>query len=297
MRPVDTPARSYADSADRELEADVMRFVAILALCLVAISTLVDDLPPAPPPAAVITPRPDPAEPAQPAKIEGPTSIPAARVLRTMVPASPASPPASASARAGDAVPITSAERAAGRPSEPRSPAPVAAPSPEPPPTVSGTPTAPRVRPTSARTGAPAPSVASAADGPPSPGATDTRPRRGFTLRFATDAALLRLVARGTAEVFVFDGAETLRLALAAAGPIFSPAPGPSQFHAIDGATVPAVLQEALAARAPLSDEAVWGVTLPADTRRALAGLIRSHDGGALVIDERGRVRLEAVDD
>jgi hypothetical protein len=104
-------------------------------------------------------------------------------------------------------------------------------------------------------------------------------------------------VARGTAEVFVFDGGETLRLALAAAGPNFSPAPGPSEFHAIDGATVPAVLQEALAARASLSDEAVWGVTLPADTRRALARLIRSHDGGELVIDERGRVRLEADDD
>ena len=41
--------RVGSDGSDQQLEADVMRFVAIIALCIVAISTLVEDaLPPAP---------------------------------------------------------------------------------------------------------------------------------------------------------------------------------------------------------------------------------------------------------
>ena len=80
------------ESGDHELEADVMRFVAILALCIVAISTLVDEAA-----APVSAPAPVSAKTLPPA--------PPAQTTPLMVPAPPVSP--SASARTGGVEPIT----------------------------------------------------------------------------------------------------------------------------------------------------------------------------------------------
>ncbi len=294
IRPAGPAGRGSAETADHELEADVMRFVAILALCLVAISTLVDDLP---------APGPVPADtgplPAAPDPAPGDAET---RVYETMVPASPASPPASAAARAGDAEPITDLPRSIG--ADPQ-PAPVAPPARERPAPRSVGPDAAGPRPATPAprtpTAPPRATPAAPAELPataPTPAEDSPRAvqRRGFTLRFASDAALLRLVAGGAAQLFVFADDETLQLGLEPSGPAFTPAAGPSQFHVVEATTVPALLREALAVRGLDPGAVVWGVTLPAATRAAIAEMIRANDGGELVIDQRGRVRLE-VDD
>jgi hypothetical protein len=271
-----------------------MRFVAILALCLVAISTLVDELPPPGPATADAAPLPVAPDPA-PADSE-------ARVFETMVPAPPASPPGSAAARAGGAEPITDLPQSIGAEPQPAAVAPPARERPasrsvgldaagsRPATPAPRTPTAPPRATPAAPAELPATAPTPAED---SPRAVQ---RRGFTLRFASDAALLRLVAGGAAQLFVFAGDETLRLGLEPSGPAFTPAAGPSQFHAVDATTVPALLRDALVAGGFDPGAVVWGVTLPAATRASLAEMIRAHDGGELVIDQRGRVRLE-VDD
>lgn len=101
------------------------------------------------------------------------------------------------------------------------------------------------------------------------------------------------MVARGAAEVFVFDGTETLRLSYGAAGPDFHAAPGPGQFHAIAASTVPALLQRVLVLDGRDPAAVVWGVTLPPATRADLARLIGQYEAGELVIDERGGIELE----
>jgi hypothetical protein len=303
--------RPGGESSDHALEADVMRFVAIIALCIVAISTLVED---AAPTRAIETaatlPPPTPAQTAPP-----------------MVPAPPASPPASVSARAGGVEPITpepitpepitpepitpepiTPEPITPQPitPEPITPQPVEPVPIEPLPGVSVAPPEPVARlpgrPTPApdRTREPAP-VAEAPPAPPAaPESPDEsaaeRPEPGFVLRFASDAALLRLVARGEAAVYVFDGDDTLRLEYGASGASFALAPGPAQYHAIAAATVPGLLRTALAGDRRRSPDVVWGVTLPDGTRRRLAELISNHRSGELVIDERGRVTLETSD-
>jgi hypothetical protein len=264
-----------------------MRFVAILALCLVAISTLVDDLPPPAPAPDDVGPLPVAPDPAL-----GDTETPD---FETMVPASPASPPASAAARVGDAEPIIDPRRFI---VADRQPAPVAPPVRERPAPRSGglVANAPRPPAVPPRAAPAAPAAPPATAPPPEKNPPRTADARGFTLRFASDAALLRLVAGGAAQLFVFAGDEALRLGLEPSGPAFAPAVGPSQFHAVDATTVPALLREALAARGLDPGAVVWGVTLPAATRASLDEMIRAHDGGELVIDQRGRVRLE-VDD
>jgi hypothetical protein len=107
---------------------------------------------------------------------------------------------------------------------------------------------------------------------------------------------MLRLVSRGEASVFLIDGAEAWQLGFGDSGAQFAQAPPPARFHAIAADTVPRLLRDA-AAQSPGANDAVWGVTLPEHTSRQLAGLLRNHDHGELVIDSRGRVRLEAGDE
>ena len=355
IRPATNAVRPGADGSDQQLEADVMRFVAIIALCIVAISTLVENTPP----------------PA-PAVVEEPESVPVATTPPVpsppMVAAPPASPPESVSARAGGAVAITSDRRAVAQ-----SAAPSVLPQQRPRPAVSE----PRPRSTepalppvtivherdtdpgvhaadTARAGAgsedvvvtidpqqsdesavpvplanraavtetnvdespatAAPVVEPAADAPPAEAPSTEPPSTeppsieppsdelppdepGFTLRFASDAALLRLVGRGEAGLYVFDEGATLRLDYGPNGAAFAPAPGPGQYHEIAAATVPRLLRRTLAQRERRSADVVWGVTLPSSTRAALARLISDHRSGELVIDERGRVRLETSHD
>ena len=148
------------------------------------------------------------------------------------------------------------------------------------------------------------PRPAASTDAVPAPPVVTPPERRsddpGFTLRFASDAALLRLVGRGEAGLYVFDRGATLRLDFGPNGAAFAPAPGPGQYHEIAAATVPDLLRRTLARRDRRSTDVVWGVTLPPSTRAALARLIGDHGdhrSGELVIDERGRVRLETQHD
>lgn len=272
---------AVAGMAEVELQADVMRFVAILALCLVAISSLVESAtgtPPAPPSGSVsVMPEPDdPAAtpaPVTDAVVEQPKSI-ETDSSPVAAPVSPTPPPSTAVpvADAGAATPLT---------------------------TVTVTPTVPVVRSPSPLRQAPAAPERKIAERPepvPQP-VSPTRPdRRGFTLRFESDAALLRLVSRGEASVFIFDGPRALRLGFGPDGAQFTVATTPRSFHAIAPETVPAVLRDTLRKQG-LDASPVWGVTLPEQSRRSLAKLLREHEHGTLTIDSRGRVRLEGEDE
>lgn len=263
-----------ADTSDTELQADVMRFVAILALSIVAISSLVEEVtsprvaavdstvmvsdhepvsPVAPPlvnpPQATLPTKPETDDrPVSGRAPEPPKAVPS--TSPPMAPAPPVPPPKSVSARTGGAVPIT--------------------PSP--------------------------PAETDSVETRREPQKDDPKPAQGFTLQFETDAALLRLLALGDVAVYVFAVTETLRLVYGSSGPVFVPSAQPRQFHAISPRTVPAVLRAALTEARGSVDEPVWGVTLPVDTRNALAEILRTRDGGDLIIRSDGQVFLEQDD-
>ncbi|MGD8976995.1 MAG: hypothetical protein PVG91_05265 [Gammaproteobacteria bacterium] len=284
------------DTAETELQADVMRFVAILALCLVAISTLVEQA----------TSRETAAEEIEPATrvaVPGPQPMPppaASEPVPVTTPASPTPPPPS-STRVADAGVVTlTKEPPTPKRTSPAIPAPrpepvaVARAIPEPSlsPPIAGAEPVPEMPPIPET---PAP------ESPAPESSEQTRPQpvpeqRGFTLRFDSDAAMLRLVSRGEAGVFLIDGGQAWQLGFGDAGARFAQAPPPVRFHAIAADTVPQLLRDA-AAQSPGTRGAVWGVTLPARTSRDLAALLRDNEHGELVIDSRGRVRLEDGDE
>ncbi|MEO1202333.1 MAG: hypothetical protein AAFX10_06485 [Pseudomonadota bacterium] len=229
-RGIDGDAGGAAD-----LQTDIMRFMAILSLCLVAIFALVQSLPMAPPPApspAVtqdLTPAPEPPPAAQP--LAEPARQPAApKQPRPVVTATAPSPP----------VPIPS--------------------------------TAP----------APAPSAAPPAE-------------EGFTLRFASDLALTRLVARGDIAFYAIDDDAARQLAVRSSQIRFWVSRRPSEFHEMERSTVPGPVVDALGLTGAPLERIRWGVTLPDRLSTELDRLMREHTGGALVIDADGTLRREST--
>jgi hypothetical protein len=120
--------------------------------------------------------------------------------------------------------------------------------------------------------------------------------KRGFTLRFASTEALQRLVASGAVSLYAMAGKQAWRLSLSQGSPLFAPDAFPRWFHEMEPTTVPVGYLQALATsvspRTPSS--VVWGVQLPASTKQRIASLTRDLRGGNLLIEADGQVALEA---
>ncbi len=247
---VDGDAGGVAD-----LQTDVMRFMAILALCLVVIFALVQSIPrpvaaapEEPAPVAELEPAPEPVvevEPAPQPVVEAPAEP--ERVVLTRPEPRPARP-----------APVEVVE--------------VTRPVPQPPPE--------RIVETPAPAPEPAPST-------PEPA------QRGFTLQFESDTALTRLVARNEVGLFALGDEQSLRMSVNRGRVSFWPASTPNAFHEMDPSTVPADVVSALRRGRVIDAGVTWGVTLPANLQRELDDIVNANEGGALFIAGDGRIRLE----
>jgi predicted nucleic acid-binding Zn-ribbon protein len=128
----------------------------------------------------------------------------------------------------------------------------------------------------------------SEATSPPQPAGT------GFTLRFASDAALQKLIILGKVKFYALTGKKAWQLHLTASRSIYSPTKFPPEIYEMETSTVPIDyprifhLQVAAFGRGSVT----WGVTLPAQMRSSINRLIKGRDGGDLVIMPDGEVIL-----
>jgi hypothetical protein len=302
--------RREADTGEA-LQSDVMRFMAILALCLVAVFALVQSLPlhpVEPPPMPQTAPASGQVAPVSPGA-EKP-ALPAAATATTPAPRVADVQPAQ--------VPSVSA-----RPQLPETGA-VAWP-PLPPPPVSAS------EATLEQIVQPAPEAKPSRGGvraqrmPTDPTVTQKAPRRvtveplnvlpepapdvhtkaseqaeqtGLALRFSSDDALLSLVAQRRVHVYAW-GRDSAWLLSSERGALrFAPAEAPKRFHNMTPDTVPRAVVRALTRATPgkMAATATWGVVLPADIGRRLARLTQQHANGTLLIQADGQVRLAASD-
>jgi hypothetical protein len=223
-----------------ELQTDVMRFMAILSLCLVAIFALVQSLP--------LGPRPEP-----PKTAELQRAIVASVPVKTVAARAP--PAKTDSARPAPVEPL--AEEVL-----PKIPEATARQAPQP------------VR--------------------QEPAEPVEAGQKGFTLRFANDAALERLISRNDVGFYAIAADKSLRLSIEGRKLNFWAASTPAQYHEMDGATVPADVQRALLrSGTALADNYQWGVTLPLRTAEQLDHFLGTANGGTLIIGDDGTLRLE----
>ncbi len=126
------------------------------------------------------------------------------------------------------------------------------------------------------------------------PNAATSADQEGLILRFASDNALLALVAQRRVDVYAWVRGDPLRLSLERGVLSFAPASAPKHFHSMMPNTVPSAIARALerSAQTAQADRVTWGVTLPAETQVQLERLIEKHRNGALIIEASGRVRF-----
>jgi len=269
-RGMDAEAGGIAD-----LQTDVMRFIAILALCLVAIFALVQSIPLMPTyiesaPLQILPPEKTEAIEAEPT---APTSIPEPGVI------DPAPTP-----HVVEEEPLV-ITRPAPKRIEKRQAPPVI---------IEQITVAEPTVPTEASKPAEVSAVQEPVLEPTPPAPSSPSHSQGFTLRFETDLALTRLVARNEVGLYAITPDKSVRMNVNRGALSFWPASVPNQFHEMDETTVPKDVQTALrrAGNVKISD-VKWGVTLPSNMRQQLEQYLRESEGGSLIISGDGNLRLE----
>jgi Skp family chaperone for outer membrane proteins len=118
--------------------------------------------------------------------------------------------------------------------------------------------------------------------------------QNGFTLRFASDEVLEKLISDGKVNFYAIAGKNAWRLNLSGARPVYIAVQFPRQIYEMETPTVPidyaAVFQRQIAAfgRRTLT----WGVTLPGRTTDSINQMVRGRKGGDLIITIDGEVKL-----
>ena len=259
------PAASNGDNDS--LQADVMRFMAIIAFCLIAILALVRNVEPAPTESAQ-PPPPTEATAPEPRRIA---------LLRSQ-PQTPIEP--QRAQRIDEPAAVTPASRS-------QAPAPVMpAPAPERKVVIA------RPAPSPAATAQPEP----AAQDPAEPATAAEPPREGLSLRFASDGDFLRLIARGEIQVYAYRPDTVLKLSSTYT---FVPTGAPGQVFELLPATIPALIRQSLGtARAEPgdADTFTWAIGLPREIRAQLDSHMTAVDSGQLVIDRYGEVHHVSAD-
>jgi hypothetical protein len=125
--------------------------------------------------------------------------------------------------------------------------------------------------------------------------ATPVEPEKeGFTLRFASDAALTRAVAAHQVGVYAIAADRARRMTVSESRISFWDASTPNTFHEMETTTVPAAVIDALVRTGTATDGISWGVTLPGRMKSQLDSLMQEHRGGSLIIDASGNILWEA---
>jgi len=242
-----------------DLQTDIMRFMAILSLCLVAIFALVQSIPLTP-----TAPAPEPA----------PAPAPAPRIAEPVT-ISPAKPPIDA-----PAPPVRTVQANA-------QPTKTVVPEPE-----KITLTRPKWVP---KTAAPRTALAPAASPVVQPPPVKVPEPIGFTLRFESDAALMRAIAAGQVRLYAISGNRAQRMAVSESRISFWDASTPNTFHEMEATTVPPAVIDAHKRSGAASQDVNWGVTLPGKLKSQLDALMQAHTGGSLIISADANIHWEAT--
>ena len=118
--------------------------------------------------------------------------------------------------------------------------------------------------------------------------------KEGYTLRFYSDAALQTLISGGKVNFYAVAGQKTWQLRVTGGRPGYIATENPQQIYEMEKSTVPieysAAFQRQVAAFG--RSAVTWGVTLPVHTTAAINRLIKKQEGGDLVIMPDGEVVL-----
>jgi len=244
-------------SDNDSLQADVMRFMAIIAFCLIAILALVKEVDPPAAASKTTESAAEPMEPQQPEPVVTMTQVADPTPIETWREPLPK--------------PVAAVETSAPTPKPQREPRPLQLEKLNSP------------RPTSPKAAAAPPATTAAAEA----AAAD---EEGLSLRFASDGDFLRLIARGDIKVYAFNNRDVLGLT---DGYEFLDTHTPGKVYELLPQTIPTLIYDALTRSRKDTEDSVgfsWGITLPAKIESQISSYLTSAKSGQLVIDKYGEV-------
>ena len=292
--------QGYGDS--ESLQADVMRFMAIIAFCLIAILALVKNTEaPKAPPATV-------EEPPAPSPWQEVAATQEAAELPELAPPAVLTPPMLAEAFAENPpLEENPTEPTMDRLQEPivasvrqdPLPEPIVEPAPrvEAPPAVEVPAARPAMEPSPASTPEPVTATAEASADPMNSAEenstqTSESEEEGLVLRFASDGDFLRLIARGDIKVYAFQERDVLTLSESYR---FLDSNSPGQVYELLLPSIPNLVVDALRQERNNIDGYRWGIALPRHISNQIERHLNRVSRGELVIDRFGDVRHVAA--
>jgi hypothetical protein len=116
--------------------------------------------------------------------------------------------------------------------------------------------------------------------------------KKGFTLRFASDTALNALIDRATVRFFALANNKAWQLKRVKERPIYIAVPIPPKIYEMETATVPVDYADVFSRQVAASarSKVTWGVTLPEEMAAIINQLIKKREGGDLIIMPDGEV-------
>ncbi|MBL3591010.1 MAG: hypothetical protein JMN24_14610 [gamma proteobacterium endosymbiont of Lamellibrachia anaximandri] len=117
----------------------------------------------------------------------------------------------------------------------------------------------------------------------------------GFELRFSSNLALKHLVQNESIKLYALGPETTWKLTFSNGKNVFHVSPSPRRYHEMMPETVPGDVLQAFRQRPVTSagTQVVWGVELPHLLQGKIQHLMQESSGGLLIIDALGRVKLE----
>ena len=118
--------------------------------------------------------------------------------------------------------------------------------------------------------------------------------QKGFTLRFASDDSLEKLITAGKVNFYAIVGKNAWRIKLSDGNPIYIAADFPRQIYEMETHTVPIDYKEVFQRQIAVFGRRTltWGVTLPGPTTDSITQMVRIRKGGDLIITADGEVKL-----
>ncbi len=118
--------------------------------------------------------------------------------------------------------------------------------------------------------------------------------QEGFSLRFYDAAALHHQVNNGGVKFYAIVGKKMWGLKLAGRRPTWSRSGNPGRYHHMSSVTVPPLFSRSFHAQVSARGRAgiTWGVTLPSGVRNKISALMQGRKGGDLVINATGQVTI-----
>ncbi|MBA1447011.1 MAG: hypothetical protein M3H12_02085 [Chromatiales bacterium] len=117
----------------------------------------------------------------------------------------------------------------------------------------------------------------------------------GFELRFSSDQALKHLVQNKRIQLYALGPKATWKLTFTNGKTAFHVTPSPRRYHEMTLETVPSDVLQAFQQQ-PITTSGtpvVWGVELPHPLQEKIQQLMQESSSGLLIIDALGHVKLE----